>query len=79
MTAPFPRAGLLAGGACCSPGLLLLLGIPALGAFVGLFSWLVPLSILLLGGARIWQHRQGAPPMFRLPWREPEFEREGGH
>ena len=57
---------LLAGGACCAPGLLLLLGIPALGAFVGLFSWLVPLSIVLLGVTRIWQHRQGAPPMFRL-------------
>ncbi len=56
---------LLAGGACCAPGLLLLLGIPALGAFVGLFSWLVPLSIVLLGATRIWQHRQGAPTMFR--------------
>ncbi|HMB17287.1 MAG TPA: hypothetical protein VKN62_13360 [Pelovirga sp.] len=54
---------LLAGGACCAPSLLLLLGIPALGALSAFFGWLVPLSLLALGLNRIWQKRQGAPPV----------------
>lgn len=57
---------LLAGGACCAPSLILLLGIPGLGAFAAFFAWLIPLSVLALGLNRIWQHRQGAAPMFRL-------------
>lgn len=56
---------LMAGGACCAPSLLLLLGLPGLGAFAGLFGWLVPLSIVALGLNRLWQHRQGAPAMLR--------------
>jgi hypothetical protein len=57
---------LLAGGACCAPSLLLLLGIPGLGAFIGLFAWLLPLSLALLLGSRLWQRRLGAPPLFGL-------------
>jgi hypothetical protein len=56
---------LLAGGACCAPSLLLILGIPALGAFSAFFGWLVPLSLVALGLNRIWQHWQGAPGMIR--------------
>lgn len=56
---------LAAGGACCAPSLLLLLGIPGLGAFAALFAWLVPVSLLLLGANRWWQRRLGAPPWFR--------------
>lgn len=52
---------LLAGGACCAPSLILLLGIPALGALSAFFGWLVPLSLLILGLNRIRQNRQGAP------------------
>lgn len=52
---------LLAGSACCAPGILLLLGIPALGAFSALFGYLIPLSLVLLIGSRLWQLRQGAP------------------
>lgn len=55
---------LLAGGACCAPGLLLLLGIPALGAFAGLFAYLIPLSLILLALSRWWQRRLGAPRLF---------------
>lgn len=57
---------LFAGGACCAPSLILLLGIPGLGALSAFFGWLVPVSILALGLSRIWQHRQGARPMFRI-------------
>jgi len=55
---------LLAGSACCAPGLLLLLGVPSLGAFAALFGWLVPLSILLLAVTRIGQRQLGAPRWF---------------
>lgn len=52
---------LLSGGACCAPGILLLLGIPSLGALAGFFGWLLPLSILLLAANRGWQRCRGAP------------------
>ncbi|WP_440998114.1 hypothetical protein [Arhodomonas sp. SL1] len=57
---------LLAGSACCAPNLLLVLGIPGLGAFAAFFGYLIPLSVLLLAGARLWQRRQGAPPVLRI-------------
>ncbi|MFU4581414.1 hypothetical protein ACM71K_30320 [Pseudomonas aeruginosa] len=57
---------LLAGGACCAPSLLLVLGIPGLGAFIGLFAWLLPLSLTLLVLSRGWQRRHGAPSI--LGW-----------
>jgi len=52
---------LLAGGACCAPALLLLIGIPSLGALAGLFGWLIPVSMVLLAASRWWQRRLGAP------------------
>lgn len=54
---------LLAGGACCAPALLLLLGLPGLGALIGLFAWLVPVSFLLLAASRWWQRRLGVRPV----------------
>jgi hypothetical protein len=57
---------LLAGGACCAPSLLILLGIPGLGAFAALFAWLVPLSVVALMASRWWQRRLGASPL--LGW-----------
>lgn len=57
---------LLAGGACCAPSLILLLGIPGLGAFTAFFAWLVPVSIIALSLSRVWQHYLGAPPLWRL-------------
>lgn len=71
---PYARSGgvagavpaLLAGGACCAPTLLLLLGIPALGAFAAFFGWLIPLSLLLLAAGRAWQRRRGAAAVLRL-------------
>jgi hypothetical protein len=57
---------LLAGGACCAPSLILLLGVPGLGAFSALFPWLVPLSIVALIVNRIWQRRQSAPTLIPL-------------
>jgi len=58
---------LLAGGACCAPALLLLIGIPALGALAGLFAWLIPLSLALLVASRWWQRRIGAPALRLSP------------
>lgn len=55
---------LLAGGACCAPSLILLLGIPALGALSSLFGWLVPFSVLSLGLNRVWQNHKGAPKLY---------------
>lgn len=52
---------LVAGGACCAPALIILLGIPGLGAFAGLFGWLIPVAIVLLVASRWWQLRLGAP------------------
>jgi hypothetical protein len=46
---------LLAGGACCAPSLLLLLAIPGLGVFVGLFA------AVAVAASRCWQRRRGAP------------------
>lgn len=57
---------LFAGGACCAPSLILLIGIPGLGALSAFFGWLVPISMIALGLSRIWQHHRGAPPMFRV-------------
>lgn len=57
---------LLAGGACCAPSLLLLLGIPGLGAFVSLFAWMVPLALILLVASRYWQRRNGAPALWSV-------------
>jgi len=57
---------LLAGGACCAPSLLLLLGIPGLGSFVAFFPWLIPFSLALLLGSRVWQRRRGARPIAGL-------------
>lgn len=51
------RAGLWA----AAPALLLLIGLPSLGAFAGLFGWLIPLAFALLIASRWWQRRLGAP------------------
>ncbi|MEX2525544.1 MAG: hypothetical protein WD750_11350 [Gammaproteobacteria bacterium] len=58
---------LLAGGACCAPGIVLLLGLPGLGAFIGLFAWLVPLSVILLLINRRYQRRMGAKTLLFSP------------
>jgi hypothetical protein len=56
---------LIAGGACCAPALIILLGLPGLGALAGFFGWLIPLSIVLLVASRWWQLRAGAPGFLR--------------
>jgi hypothetical protein len=42
---------LLAGGACCAPAILLVLGIQASSLLIGLFRILIPVSFVLLGVA----------------------------
>ncbi len=39
---------LFAGGACCAPIIFLILGIQATGTLMTVFSWLLPVSILML-------------------------------
>ncbi|MFU8833157.1 MAG: hypothetical protein ACNA7J_13530 [Wenzhouxiangella sp.] len=69
---------LFAGGACCAPSLILLLGIPGLGAVSAFFGWLVPISIVALGLSRVWQHHHGAPPMFTILPRRREISTSDG-
>ena len=40
--------GLLAGSACCGPILLIVLGVQASASLIALFSWLVPIAVVLL-------------------------------
>jgi len=54
---------LLAGSACCAPSLILLLGLPGLGALSAFFGYLIPLSAVALLLNRWWQRRRGAPPL----------------
>jgi len=56
---------LLAGGACCAPALVIVLGLPSLGALAGFFGWLIPLAMALLVFSRWWQRRQGAPALLK--------------
>jgi hypothetical protein len=42
---------LLAGGACCAPAVLLVLGLQASSLVIGLFQVLIPISFVLLAGA----------------------------
>ncbi len=58
---------LVAGGACCAPSLVLLIGMPALSGLAAFSGWLVPLSLTLLAMGRWWQRRQGVPPWFGSP------------
>jgi len=45
---------LLAGGACCAPAVLLVLGIQATAALMSAVQWMLPLAFLLLLGSLIW-------------------------
>lgn len=45
--------GLLAGGACCAPALILLLGIQATGLMLTTVQWLLPIAFLLLIGTLV--------------------------
>lgn len=42
---------LLAGGACCAPTILLILGIQATAAFITAVQWMIPLALALLVGS----------------------------
>ncbi|TGG94075.1 hypothetical protein E4656_07815 [Natronospirillum operosum] len=45
---------LLAGGACCAPTLLLVLGIQATAALITAVQWMIPLALVLLIGSLVW-------------------------
>jgi len=42
---------LLAGGACCAPTILLILGLQATAALIAATQWMIPLALLLLSGS----------------------------
>ncbi len=45
---------LLAGGACCAPTLLLVLGLQATAALITTIQWMIPLALVLLLGSLVW-------------------------
>lgn len=45
---------LLAGGACCAPTILLVLGIQASAALMTTIQWMIPLAFALLLGSLVW-------------------------
>lgn len=45
---------LLAGGACCAPTLLPVLGIQATAALITAVQWMIPLALVLLIGSLVW-------------------------
>lgn len=51
----------LAGGACCAPVVLIVLGITAGGTLLTAITWLLPVGVLLLIGSLIYLSRQIDP------------------
>lgn len=47
----------LAGGACCAPVLLLVLGITASGTLMTMMAWMLPVGVLLLVGSLVYLAR----------------------
>lgn len=45
---------LLAGGACCAPAVLLVLGIQATATMMTAIQWMLPVALLLLLGSLVW-------------------------
>ncbi len=45
---------LLAGGACCAPTILLILGIQATAALITTVQWMIPAALVLLAGSLLW-------------------------
>jgi hypothetical protein len=46
--------GLLAGGACCAPTILLIAGLQATAALVTAIQWMIPVAFVLLVGSLVW-------------------------
>jgi hypothetical protein len=49
---------LLAGSACCGPLILIAFGIQASAALIAFFGWLIPMAVLLLVGALLFNGRR---------------------
>lgn len=45
---------LLAGGACCAPAILLVLGLQATATLMTAIQWMLPVALLLLLGSLVW-------------------------
>ena len=52
---------LLAGGACCAPTVLLILGIQATAALITASQWMIPLAFVLLIGSLVWISQKTQP------------------
>lgn len=52
---------LFAGGACCAPTILLILGIQATATFITATQWLIPVAFVLLIGSLIWIAQKTQP------------------
>lgn len=52
---------LLAGGACCAPTLLLIIGIQATATIITASQWMIPIAFLLLVGSLVWISQKTEP------------------
>ena len=52
---------LLAGGACCAPSILLILGIQATATLITASQWMIPLAFVLLLGSLVWISQKTEP------------------
>lgn len=57
---------LLAGGACCAPTLLLVLGIQATATLITTIQWMIPLALCLLIGSLVWVAQKTNPVLLQL-------------
>ena len=57
--------GLLAGGACCAPTILLVLGIQATAALLTTVQWMIPIAFVLLIGSLLWITQKTQPELMK--------------
>lgn len=57
--------GLLAGGACCAPTILMILGIQATAALLTAVQWMIPVAFALLIASLLWITQKTEPELMK--------------